>query len=76
MASLGKKWVPMARIFAPGAAADTLSWGALSSGLAAKTATTTAQGLLGACGARVLVNTVTNGATYTWRAVQPTQISG
>ena len=59
-----------------GAAADTLSWGALSSGLAAKTATTTAQGLLGACGARVLVNTVTNGATYTWRVVQPTQISG
>lgn len=59
-----------------GAAADTLSWGALSSGLSAKTATTTAQGLLGATGARMLVNTVTNGATYTWRVVQPTQISG
>lgn len=59
-----------------GAAADTLSWGALSSGLSSKTATTTAQGLLGGNGARILVNSVTNGATYTWRVVQPTQVTG
>lgn len=59
-----------------GAAADTLSWGALSSGLSSKTATTTAQGLLGGNGARMLVNSVTNGATYTWRVVQPTQVTG
>ena len=59
-----------------GAAADTLSWGALSSGLSSKTATTTAQGLLGGNGARILVNSVTNGATYTWRVVQPTQVPG
>lgn len=59
-----------------GAASDTLSWGALSSGLSSKTATTTAQGLLGGNGARILVNSVTNGATYTWRVVQPTQVTG
>lgn len=59
-----------------GAAADTLSWGSFSSGLSSKTATTTAQGLLGGNGARMLVNTVTNGATYTWRVVQPTQVTG
>ena len=59
-----------------GAAADTLSWGSFSSGLSSKTATTTAQGLLGGNGARILVNSVTNGATYTWRVVQPTQVTG
>lgn len=54
-----------------GAASDTLSWGALSSAFSAKTADVTGQGLLGATGARVLVNTVTNGATLTWRVVHP-----
>ncbi len=58
------------------APADTLSWSSVTSGLATKTATTTAPGTLGTTGARMLVNTVTNGATYTWRAVHPTQISG
>lgn len=55
---------------------DAAGWGSLTSGLAAKTATTTAQGLMGATAARVRVNSVTNGATYTWRVVHPTQVTG
>ena len=58
------------------AAADTLSWSSVTSGLAAKTATTTAAGTLGTTGARMVTNTVTNGAAYTWRIVHPTQITG
>lgn len=58
------------------ASADTLSWSAATSAFSAKTATVTGQGLVGATGARVLINTVTNGATLAWRVVQPTQISG
>lgn len=53
------------------AASDTLSWGSLTSAFSAKTADVTGVGLLGATGARVLINTVTNGATLTWRLVQP-----
>lgn len=55
---------------------DTLSWGTLTAAFTAKTASVTGQGLLGATGARLLMNSVTNGATYTWRVVQPTQITG
>lgn len=58
------------------APAGTLSWNSITSGLAAKTATTTAQGAIGATAARVVVNTVTNGATYVWRIVHPTQTTG
>ena len=53
------------------AASDTLSWGSLTSAFSAKTADVTGVGLLGATGARVLINTVTNGATLTWGLVQP-----
>jgi len=56
--------------------ADEQSWSAVTSGLTSKTATTTAAGFVGATGARVLINSVTNGATYTWRAVQPSQRTG
>ncbi len=55
---------------------DAHGWTSVTSGLASKTATTTAAGVVGATAARLLVNSVTNGATYTWRVVQPTQISG
>lgn len=58
------------------ASSDTLSWSSLSSAFSAKTATVTGQGLIGVTGARVLINSVTNGATLTWRVVHPTQITG
>lgn len=50
---------------------DTVGWTSITTGLASKTATTTASGQIGATAARVLVNSVTNGATYTWRVVHP-----
>lgn len=58
------------------ASSDTLSWSSMSSAFSAKTATVVGQGIVGATGARVLVNTVTNGATLTWRVVHPTQQTG
>lgn len=50
---------------------DAHGWTSVTSGLASKTANTTASGVVGATGARLLVNSVTNGATYTWRIVHP-----
>ena len=58
------------------ASSDTLSWSSMSSAFSAKTATVVGQGIVGATGARVLINTVTNGATLTWRVVHPTQQTG
>ena len=55
---------------------DAAGWTSVTSALAAKTATTTASGVVGVTAARLKVNSVTNGATYTWRVVHPTQISG
>ena len=54
----------------------TPDFGSYTSAFSAKTATVVGQGLVGAFGARVLINTVTNGATLTWRVNQPTQITG
>ena len=56
-----------------GAACD---WGAYSSGLTSKTATTAAAGMIGATACRLMTNSVTNTATLTWRIVQPTQLTG
>lgn len=56
---------------------DSLDWGLYATAWnAAKTATTVGQGSVGAAGARVRVNTVTNGATLTWRVSNPTQQMG
>jgi len=56
--------------------AELNQWDASISALSAKTASVQSIGSLGACGVRFLTNTVTNGATFTWRIVQPTQLSG
>lgn len=58
------------------AAPESLDWGSYTSGLAAKTATTAAQGFTGASAARIKVNSVTNGAIINWYISQPTQITG
>lgn len=55
---------------------STLDWGAYTTALASKTATTAAQGQVGAFACRLLINSVTNGATITWRIIQPTQLTG
>ena len=55
---------------------STLDWGSYTSAFSGKTATVGAQGQVGATGARILTNSVTNGATVTWRIVHPTQQTG
>jgi hypothetical protein len=55
---------------------ETLDWGSYSSAFTGKTATVAAAGMVGANAARLLFNSVTNGAAVTWRVIQPTQITG
>lgn len=55
---------------------ELCQWDSSISALAAKTASVQSIGSLGACGARLLINSVTNGATIAWRVVQPTQVTG
>ena len=55
---------------------ETADWGPYSAAFTSKTAAVAGAGQVGAFGCRLLFNSVTNGASVTWRLVQPTQITG
>lgn len=55
---------------------STLDFSSYTTGLSAKTATTGAAGQVPAQAARILINSVTNGAVVTWRIAQASQQTG